>query len=548
MLRLVSGGSIGVVVRKLSRKTLRDAGWLAVGLVAAGALAPASAAAVNRYVDAETGADANPACPQANPCDTIAYALANSGAGDAILIDSGSYPEAVTVGDGRSLTYQDFVVADGTGPAIVDGGANPAVTVAASGGGAITGLHLRSDSAALTLSGAAEVDSNTFDDPDANGSVLGVSDGANGATIHDNTFVDPAPSTTRGRAGIYAPFAQVEIRDNDFTDLNLGIQVGGPDTVVEGNGITQTHNLPGAGRAILVTGGPAVVRGNTITDAADASTDGIQVSANGTSLVRNEISGHRDAVFVSNGVSGVTLEGDRIWGNSAFGLRLIDFTPGSPQTSATATNITAVENGGDISVDESALTLDSSIVGSAGGTAGATCTITFSRADTAGANPNGCDGFQTTADPMLADPANGDLHLQAGSPMIDAGSPDAPALGAIDFDGDSRAVNGTTLCADRRDIGADEFVPASALDCEPPNTSFVRTPPKKTRKRRVRFKFEVTEPSTFTCQLDQKPPFGCGSPVAVKVRVGRHKFSVTATDNANNVEPKPARYRFRRIR
>ena len=90
------------------------------------ALTPASAAAVDRYVDAETGAGSNTACPQANPCDTIAYVLENSGTGDEILIDNGCYPEAVTVGDGRSLAFQNFVAGDGTGPAIVDGGAGTA--------------------------------------------------------------------------------------------------------------------------------------------------------------------------------------------------------------------------------------------------------------------------------------------------------------------------------------------------------------------------------------------------------------------------------------
>jgi hypothetical protein len=52
--------------------------------------------------------------------------------------------------------------------------------------------------------------------------------------------------------------------------------------------------------------------------------------------------------------------------------------------------------------------------------------------------------------------------------MIDAGDPAAPAIGALDLDGDARGLAGTTGCAPpaagRRDIGADEFV----ANCPPP--------------------------------------------------------------------------------
>ncbi len=63
----------------------------------------------------------------------------------------------------------------------------------------------------------------------------------------------------------------------------------------------------------------------------------------------------------------------------------------------------------------------------------------------------------------------------------------------------------------------------------------------------MKFKFESDEPGTFTCRLDQKTPFDCDSPEAVDVKVGRHKFRVTATDDAGNDEPEPAKYGFRRV-
>jgi hypothetical protein len=114
----------------------------AIAVAAVLLLAPAPAWAVDRFVDAETGADAGPDCAQASPCDTIAYAITNSAAGDEIFVDNGSYPESITLEDDRSLSYSDFVGAD-SGPAIVDGGAATAITVAPSGADRIEGLTIR---------------------------------------------------------------------------------------------------------------------------------------------------------------------------------------------------------------------------------------------------------------------------------------------------------------------------------------------------------------------------------------------------------------------
>ena len=54
-------------------------------------------------------------------------------------------------------------------------------------------------------------------------------------------------------------------------------------------------------------------------------------------------------------------------------------------------------------------------------------------------------------DPFLVDPAAGDLHLNTGSPAINAGE-NLPSdqMGTLDIDGDARIIGGVV------DIGADE--------------------------------------------------------------------------------------------
>ena len=66
-------------------------------------------------------------------------------------------------------------------------------------------------------------------------------------------------------------------------------------------------------------------------------------------------------------------------------------------------------------------------------------------------------------DPMLADPKNGDFHLLAGSPAIDAGVTKAeaklmwPPLPATDFEGDKRIIDDDATAGVAADIGADEY-------------------------------------------------------------------------------------------
>jgi len=78
--------------------------------------------------------------------------------------------------------------------------------------------------------------------------------------------------------------------------------------------------------------------------------------------------------------------------------------------------------------------------------------LSFTQWQTAAGGPweqNGIGGNAASFDPLYVNPANGDLHLSAGSPAIGAGTD----VGITDdIDGDARPLSGTF------DMGADEYV------------------------------------------------------------------------------------------
>jgi hypothetical protein len=526
----------------------------ALAVIACLAIAPAVAQGADRYVDAETGADAG-ACTEASPCETIAFALGISIAGEQVLIDNGAYPEAVTVSGGRSLTGWDFVDGDGTAPPTIDAGAGTAVTVPAGGASLIRDLRLRGDVAGVRLEGPAEVSDNVFDDPDATtASGVQVVNAAEGANIHDNTIFDPAPGSGRTRVGVSANVVSgVTVADNTIQGMTIGISVAGapdPPIVVERNLIEGTQSASGTGAAIRVTccvPWAAVIRANTIRNPATPPANGIVLQDDAV-LERNEVVGHDVGVFASADTQGTTLAGDRLWGNNR-GLWAFDNNPVPTRTSVGVTDATIVGNGDDIFVTQSELTLDSSIVGVLGMTSESSCAITFSRGDVIGDDPSGCDSFQTTASPGFADAAAGDFHLTPGSAMIDVGNPADPPEGAVDFDDDPRALNGVTGCQGaptRRDIGADELALVPG-DCEPPDTTIESGPQDGDVIREVTptIGFSSDDPTaTFQCSVDAAPfvPLSCSHQsqhILGPLIDGEHSFSVRAVDTADNADPEP---------
>jgi DNA-binding beta-propeller fold protein YncE len=92
-----------------------------------------------------------------------------------------------------------------------------------------------------------------------------------------------------------------------------------------------------------------------------------------------------------------------------------------------------------------------------------------------------------------------------------------------------------------RDTGA---VPSA--DTDPPETTITKKPKKKTKKRKARFKFASDEPgSTFQCKLDKKDFKPCDPAEKFKVKRRKHKLRVRAVDAAGNVDPTPAKHKWK---
>ena len=84
-------------------------------------------------------------------------------------------------------------------------------------------------------------------------------------------------------------------------------------------------------------------------------------------------------------------------------------------------------------------------------------------------------------------------------------------------------------------------------DRTPPRTTITKGAPNKTDKSKVKFKFTSSEPrSTFECRLTKQMFRPCESAKTVKrLKRGRHRFQVRATDAAGNTDPTPAKDKFK---
>jgi hypothetical protein len=548
----------------------RSLATLAAVLTTLSLAAPAaSALATDRFVD-DQGLGDFPCTNPLDPCATIGTALnVPSVPGDVIHVGGGSYPGNLTLPDGVSLIKNSFASGAGittTGAATINTMASttPAITLATGtsprviSGFTLRGGNIIAVSAALIVPAPSDnvtISQNTFDDHSINVlRQLRVTSGS--PHITGNTFVGANDGTARGAID-YATSTggSPEIDHNTIDGLFQGIRVsssGSPRTFdIHDNAITNVYDEPSNAIpiAVAISGASGKLMGNLATEIPGQELgEGIDVitgPANGTGIA---VEASHNQVYGFSGFSEfgtpdpVVLTDDAFSAADGAALGFFDVAGG-----ATVRNVTAIGGGAgtsDIFLSSSPTTIDSTVIGSRGiAIVASTCTSSFSVGTAA--SP-GC-GLSTIADPLFANASANDVHLLAGSSLIDAGNPAAPAAGDTDLDGNPRAI-AVVSCPARRDIGAYEL--NNPRDCVPPDTippdttvSGKRKVRTRKKKARVTFTFTSSEPgSTFACSLDGRPFAPCSSPFTVKLRRGAHTLSVRATDTTGNADTTPASF------
>jgi hypothetical protein len=522
---------------------------------------PASAAAVDRFVDRDTGNSLTDCSSHTSPCETIFHALDQAQAGDTIRIDdsSGAYDGNLVIDDplGVSLVGSEFVGGN-EGAVTVGGGSIVGIQVNTTGTvGTISGLTIRSTSVALRIQGPTTlVTDNVFNDGGADQVDIQVLSGS--PTITDNNFTD-ANLVVRDR-GITVDGASPTISDNGFSNLSTAIEAGttaaASNTVIDGNFISGTHQSTLQGLGVNVQqSSNVVISDNVINSPGDATVTGISVASGGgtgsAQLRRNQVYDHNTGVFLSD-LSTTTMTGDVIADSTQNALVTFDDV-GAGSGNLTAKNVTITDSVGSateeimLGGDDPHLTLDSSIVGDLGiGTPGTapTCTITRSRGPSTTPGGDGCANFQTTVAPSFINPGSDDYRLEnhENAALIDQGDPAAaPLVDNIDFNGSKRVIDGDGDCDEVRDIGADEAVPPA------PDAAITGGPAEGSTIATATTSFTFTNSNTctgssFECSLDAGSFGPCSSGGVVgPLTEGAHTFRVRALDLVPTAGPEQTR-------
>jgi uncharacterized repeat protein (TIGR02543 family) len=90
----------------------------------------------------------------------------------------------------------------------------------------------------------------------------------------------------------------------------------------------------------------------------------------------------------------------------------------------------------------------------------------------------------------------------------------------------------------------DEFLTATFVDVTAPDTRIVDGPPKRTTRKRARFKLAAEDGSavSFQCKLDDGAYEPCSKRPAFRVGKGRHQLRAFGVDAEDNTETSPAKY------
>ena len=375
---------------------------------------------------------------------------------------------------------------------------------------------------------------------------------------------------------------------NSLNDLGMVLNSGATaDSVVVDGSQTQaaqgatvynatitnsTITLPfgAGGRAVYGQGG------STVTDSTISGDTAFYFSNSAVDTLRRlTIRASYRALIMDAGAMDIDDSVVELTAANASGLALLNDNPTMLTKTVNAHHLTIVGGGANsrgvwaraknaVTQQNAVVNLDNSIVRTAGGTdllAEASNTLAAGLTSTASINVSYSDFHSTTSDlgnnglggvvqgagnvdvdPGFVDAASANLHLAAGSGLVDAGDPAAGGP-ATDRDGNVRIFDGDGDNTARRDMGAYELV-----DVVAPDTQITSGPSGPTSVNSPTFAFSSEPGATFECRVDAAPFAACSGPgdthATGALSDGAHTFQVRAVDAVLNTDPSPASRSF----
>jgi hypothetical protein len=449
---------------------------------------------VQRYVAGNGVDDANDCLDSANPCATITHAIDQANPGNTIQIAAGTYTESFIIDKSLSLR------GDGQGSTIIQASAVPGVagerviTIAAGLVVEITAVTIRHGQ--VTGGGAAGEGGGIFSSDSTlalSNVTLAANEARSGGGLYNKNggFIDLNSVTFSGNratavGGGMRNFSSSSSRLVDVVFIGNEADRGGGMANNTGFhelvGVTFTENVARLGGGLYnVNSSPELI--DVIFDSNNADDNGGGLYNNGSSpaLVNTTFTENKagngggvynfsnsfpmfsSVVFIDNEAIGgggmfnfenssplltnVTFSKNRA---SVVGGAVLNINKSTPTLVNTILwgNVAAAMNGGNeiYNEDDSAVALFYSLYQDKPG-------------DIVEGGGFDVDEHSLTDDPLFVDAENGDLHLQEGSPAINAGDPDTlSSLFATDDEGNPVDLDGKPRFQEGRiDIGAFEY-------------------------------------------------------------------------------------------
>jgi parallel beta-helix repeat protein len=523
-------------VRRLRVVVLRLLGSMLVAFALVAVGRPASAAVTTLYVDRS-----NPACSdkgsgtQAAPYCTINAGAQAAVAGQTVLVNTGTYPESVTVKN------------SGTASAPIVISAAPGASVVVNGGGTLT--H------GFTLSGKSYVTIQGFTVTSTTGDGIYLSNGSHDTIAYNRATLAGRPVKGSIKAGIHLSGTTNSLITHNTCDHDT---VAGIYLTSSANGNTIVQNLTtnnAAGYQRLAPGIDVRTASNVVANnvSHDNEDTGLQFYTGASSnLVYGNVSYNNG----DHGIDDLNAPNQVIIGNSIYKNVTAGINLEGSSTGGTVENNVSVDNGINSPRTSSNIRIDAqSIVGATmnfdlvflhqksvqliwGKTSYSTLAA-FQAAT--GQEANGIE-----ADPLWNSPTTGDFTLRAGSPAIDAanaaigGEPTTDILGNPRVD-DPATPNTGVGPRTYDDRGAYEFQPGGPPPEAPPTAALSVSPSSGAAP------LSVTADASGSTDADTTPiatytfDFGDGTVVGPQAgatathtyaAAGTYTVSVTATDTA----------------